>query len=159
MRDALRSAFDYGLVIPKASVPAETLEAATLAAGNAAVAEGTKRLLEGNRMNPTARYLDDLSPGGSGGGGGDGGDGGDGESGAAEGSSSGGGGGGGAATSSEAAAKKTADGLWMGAEAAAYAAGAAAGVSISQQDGGVDDFANRESKDPSSSGRYNVVCL
>ncbi|CAN0432931.1 unnamed protein product, partial [Ectocarpus fasciculatus] len=38
MRDALRSAFGYGLVAPTAGVPAETLEAATIAAGNAAVA-------------------------------------------------------------------------------------------------------------------------
>lgn len=114
MRDALRSAFGYGLVIPTAGVPAETLEAATQAAGNAAVAEGTKQLLEGKKSSPTARYLDDLSPGGGGdgvGGGGVGGGFGDGVAG------------------DEAAEKKTADGLWMGAEAAAYAAGAAAGVS------------------------------
>lgn len=112
MREALRSAMGYGgLVAPAAGVPPETLEAATLAAGNAAVAEGTKQLLEGRSASPstTARYLDDLGP--SAGGGDD----------------SGGGVGGEAAAA--AAAKKTADGLWVGAEAAAYAAGAAAGVS------------------------------
>lgn len=114
MREALRSAFGYGLVIPTAGVPAETLEAATLAAGNAAVAEGTKQLLEGKKSSPTARYLDDLTPG-SGGSGGS--------------SSSDGGEGGGVASSEAAVEKKTADGLWIGAEAAAYAAGAAAGVS------------------------------
>ena len=119
MREALRSAFEYGLVIPTAGVPAETLEAATLAAGDAAVAEGTKQLLEGKKSSPTARYLDDLSPGsGDGSGGGSGG-------GSGSGGSSGDG-----VVSSEAAEKKTADGLWMGAEAAAYAAGAAAGVSL-----------------------------
>lgn len=111
MREALRSAFGYGLVIPTAGVPAETLEAATLAAGNAAVAEGTKQLLEGKKSSPTARYLDDLSPGSGGGG------------------VEGGSGGGAGVASSEGSEKKTADGLWMGAEAAAYAAGAAAGVS------------------------------
>ncbi|CAM9684728.1 unnamed protein product, partial [Hapterophycus canaliculatus] len=102
MREALRSAFGYsGLVVPAAGVPPETLEAATLAAGNAAVAEGTKQLLEGQSMSPTARYLDELGAGtGSSGGGGE---------------------------AAAAAAKRTADGLWVGAEAAAYAAGAAAG--------------------------------
>lgn len=104
IREALRSAFGYGLDIPTAGVPAETLEAATLAAGSAAVAEGTKQLLEGKASSPTARYLDDLSPAGGGSGGGD------------------------AVASIEAAEKGAADGLWMGGEAAAYAAGAAAGV-------------------------------
>lgn len=116
MREALRSAFGYGLVAPTAGVPAETLEAATAAAGSAAVAEGTKQLLEGkSSSSPTARYLDDLSPAGSGSGGSSGGGG---EEGAESGSIS----------SSEAASKKKADGLWMGAETVAYAAGAAAGV-------------------------------
>lgn len=102
MRDALRSAFGYGLVAPTAGVPAETLEAATLAAGNAAVAEGAKQLLEGKSSSPTGRYLDELGPGGGGGGG---------------------------SGDADAAEKKKTDGLWLGAEAAAYAAGAAAGVS------------------------------
>lgn len=119
MREALRSAFGYGLVMPTAGVPTETLEAATLAAGNAAVAEGTKQLLEGKKSSPTARYLDDLGPagGGSGTGGGSGEAGGSGEGGEGD-------------ASSEATEKRAADGLWMGAEAAAYAAGAAAGVSL-----------------------------
>lgn len=132
MREALRSAFGYGLVAPTAGVPAETLEAATAAASSAAVAEGAKQLLEGGKSatSPTARYLDDLSPAGnsnsnsnSGGGGGGGGEGG-GEGGER------GEGGVSSSEAGEAASKKNkADGLWMGAEAAAYAAGAAAGVS------------------------------